>query len=668
MIHLRPYQDNAVARGQLFPDWLAHEADAARHVIAALPMTFRHASSIYPARLLQRLLNEWYIWHRGDMLEPTRGAVRQCYDAWQAGHQRVLLAAVTGDGKTEIAVKIAHDCARRGWRCIFVCDQQNLVTQSAGRFAKYDLRVGVIWAEARKHGLIVDPTAPIQVASLQTLQASERAATKANTVPYWHAWRGAPKTLWILDEAHDQTAWSALGQSLLRTPGSSWYLGLTGSPFRLSPQEGMGDLFDALAWTRCYRDAVRISIPELVAKYRAHGHMIDHCGSILPVVYKCAQIAKARISTAGVSRGVDGDFSASQLTALGCDPTLLDAQLQEWSRHGFERTLAFCATVEHAQACGAFWSSNGVTAGIVTGEDKTTGVYCDGAFSPLPRARVQQQLASGAIRIIFSIAAMIKGVDIPELDSGLCLRPTESKALFIQMVGRIRRPCPVHGQTSVTWLDLTDNAIRMALELESMTEFVLEKGKPKGTPKETSTNTGKACPQCQAVIALASTTCPYCLFEFAPPPKQLESVELKTITLDTSSPGESEDYQTKKDREQYRWRIRKEFKEGSHPGVAYHKHVGVTKRKPKDEWALHAIFDIYTDANAATYLEHLKRHAMKRTEAKRKAQPDAEFIRHWFRLEFGVGIAINPDFLRPEGSFKTGKYRFEPTLSAGPSK
>lgn len=652
MIHLRPYQDNSIARGQIFTGWPAHEADAARHVIAALPLTFRHASSIYPARLLQRLLDEWYIWHRGDMLEPTRGAVRQCYDAWQAGHQRVLLAAVTGDGKTEIAVKIAYDCARRGWRCIFVCDQQNLVTQSAARFARYGLRVGVIWAEAKKHGLIVDPTAPIQVASLQTLQASERAAAKAETVPFWHAWRGAAKTLWILDEAHDQTAWSVLGQSLLRNPGSSWYLGLTGSPFRLSAQEGMGDLFDALAWTRCYRDAVRISIPELVAKYREHGHMIDHCGSILPVVYKCAQIAKARISTAGVSRGVDGDFSASQLTALGCDPTLLEAQLQEWSRHQFQRTLAFCATVEHAQACGAFWSSRGIIAGIVTGEDKTTGVYdhtrpVDDRFVRMSRGDIQKRIVAGSLRITFSIGAMIKGVDIAELDSMTCIRPTESFALFAQMVGRGRRPCPHLGLLSVTMLDLTDNSIRFALRLESMTEFVLEKGKPKGTPKDASTNTGKACPQCQAVIALASTTCPYCLFEFALPPKKLEAVELKTITLDTSSPDQTDEYNAKKDRKILRSLILKNHKLDYAPGAAYHAFSNMeatAKRKPKDEYAIHTIYPNPTPYHAEQYMYFLKRHALKRDAKKRKAQPDAEFVRHWFRLEFGQTPAIHPDF------------------------
>jgi superfamily II DNA or RNA helicase len=652
MIQLRPYQANEVARGHVFTGWPTRDITMAKAILAALPLPADDAARRFPAPILSRLASEWYTWTRNGQLEPTRGAVRQCYDAWIAGHKRVLLAAVTGDGKTEIAVKIAYDCASRGWRCIFVCDQQNLVKQSAARFAKYGLRVGVIWADAKRHGLLEDQTAPIQVASLQTLQASERAAIRQGTTPLWRQWHGAANTLWILDEAHDQTAWSELGQSLLRSPGASWYLGLTGSPFRLSPQQGMGDLFDALAWTRCYRDAVTVSVPEVVAAYRAHGHMIDHCGSILAMRYLGARASAARMDTSGIDRGADGDYNQQQLTRMGVDPVLLDAQYQEWSSHGFQRTLSFCCTVDHATACAAHWSSKGVSTGVVTGDEKTTGIYRNGQLQPTPRETVCARLASGQTRIIFSIAAMIKGVDIAEIDSALCLRPTESFALFVQMVGRARRPCSHLGQLSATWLDMTQNALNFACQLETMAEFRLTKGEAKGSRRSASAPTGKECPRCQSILPPSTEVCPHCGHVLIRPAKPLAAVKIETHEIDTTGTGPSlPSPQERRDRDAFRFWLQSAYKKDHHPGSAEHRHTAITRRSIRPEWFLHAIFRDPSPAAFAAYLEYLKRHALRRDAKRRAAQSDVEFIQHYFRLEFGTRPAINPAFLTSEPSF-----------------
>lgn len=654
MIQLRPYQANEVARNHVFTGWPAQDIPTAKTILTALPMPVAEATRRFPAHILARLSDEWYTWIRKGQLEPTRGAVRQCYDAWKAGHKRVLLAAVTGDGKTEIAVKVAYDCASRGWRCVVVCDQQNLVKQSAARFAKYGLRVGVIWADAKQHGLAVDHTAQIQVASLQTLQASERAAAKAGQRPFWRQWHGAARTLWILDEAHDQTAWSELGQSLLRTPGESWFLGLTGSPFRLSPQQGMGDLFDALAWTRCYRDAVNISVPEIVAAYRAHGHMIDRCGSILPVRYIGARASAARMDTSGIDRGADGDYNQRQLTRMGTDAALLQAQYQEWATHRFSRTLAFCCTIEHAQACAAHWSAQGISTGIVTGDEKTTGLQRGDMLEPLPRESVCTRLASGQLRIVFSIAAMIKGVDIAEIDSALCLRPTESRALFVQMVGRIRRPCAHLGLTSATWLDMTSNALNFAAWLETLDAFELTKGEGKAARRSAATATAKECPRCQSIVLPSARVCPYCGLALATPEAELAQVQLKTYDIDTTtSPtaAATSSSQEARDRAAFRFRLQAAYRQNHHPGVAHHRHVGATKKKPRDEWYLHAVFARPTTADQAAYLEYLKYHALRRDDKKRAIQSDLDFMRHFFKLEFGRTLVINASFLTSQKSF-----------------
>lgn len=643
-IQLRPYQANETARGLRFDSsWHTDDITQARALLSQLPLTVNAARN-HPAELLERLEHEWYIWRRNDRLEPTKGAVKQCYEAWKAGKRRVLLAAVTGDGKTEIAVKIASDCAKAGWTCIFVADQQNLVKQSVKRFEKYGLRVGVIWAGAKKAGLNIDPTAPIQVCSLQTLQSLERSATAKGETPAWRRHRGAPKTLWIFDEAHDQTAWSELGRSILDNPGESWYLLLTGSPFRLSPKQGMLDICDALAWTRCYYHAVRLPVPDVNAAYARHGYHGTSLGSILPVRYVGVKIRGAKVSTEGVDRGADGDFNTAQLTKLGCDPKLLEAQYQEWSTHNFRRTLAFCASIEHATKAAAAWAAKGIQTGVVTGAEPTTGIFVGGELKPIDREDVCKHLASGRIRIVFSIGAMIKGVDIAEIDSGLCLRPTESFALFVQMTGRIRRPCDHLGLMSATWLDMTDNAVTFAHQLESMQEFTITKGskEAKRQPREI---TGKECPRCKLIVARDALSCVCGYTWVRPAVQQLQSAILSRYEINTTG-KDAPQGSTDRARAQFRRDLHAayhgadfgQFRGGKkHPGLVRAVHHGKYQKPAPDDWHLNAIFGPKPQqSDREMYRHFLGAKALARKQPDRAKQPDSDFVHRYYTLEFGA--------------------------------
>src|SRR6185295_4913552 len=67
------------------------------------------------------------------------------------------------------------------------------------------------------------------------------------------------------------------------------------------------------------------------------------------------------------------------------------------------------------------------------------------------RESAVQALRRGDIRAIFSVDLFNEGVDIPEIDTLLFLRPTESATVFLQQLGRGLRPCP--GKDCVTVLD-----------------------------------------------------------------------------------------------------------------------------------------------------------------------------------------------------------------------
>ena len=89
------------------------------------------------------------------------------------------------------------------------------------------------------------------------------------------------------------------------------------------------------------------------------------------------------------------------------------------------KCLGFCVTVKHAEYMANCFNAMGFRAMAVTSE--TEQVYRDTAIGKLKR---------GELQFIFTVDIYNEGVDIPEVNTELMLRPTESKTIFIQQLGR----------------------------------------------------------------------------------------------------------------------------------------------------------------------------------------------------------------------------------------
>ena len=63
-------------------------------------------------------------------------------------------------------------------------------------------------------------------------------------------------------------------------------------------------------------------------------------------------------------------------------------------------------------------------------------VHGDSAMS---RGEALELLNNGELQVVFSVDLFSEGVDLPSIDTVLLLRPTESKILFLQQMGRGRR-------------------------------------------------------------------------------------------------------------------------------------------------------------------------------------------------------------------------------------
>ena len=96
------------------------------------------------------------------------------------------------------------------------------------------------------------------------------------------------------------------------------------------------------------------------------------------------------------------------------------------------KCIGFCVSVKHAEFMASFFSSKGLKAISVTGSSGRD-----------ERASAKDRLLNGEVNFIFTVDLFNEGVDIPEIDTIMLLRPTQSLTVFLQQLGRGLRTCTV---------------------------------------------------------------------------------------------------------------------------------------------------------------------------------------------------------------------------------
>ncbi|GAA4376491.1 DUF3427 domain-containing protein [Nocardioides caricicola] len=131
-----------------------------------------------------------------------------------------------------------------------------------------------------------------------------------------------------------------------------------------------------------------------------------------------------------------GDYAAGELTNLYTADhervkRIVEA-IDRWVEHPHAmRALGFCVSVEHAQFMTEQFTSRGVAA-----------EYLSGSHGQEHRDATLAKLKAGALQVVFSVEVLGEGVDVPDVDTLLLLRPTQSATLFSQQLGRGLRSTP----------------------------------------------------------------------------------------------------------------------------------------------------------------------------------------------------------------------------------
>lgn len=410
--------------------------------------------------------------------------IAEIYQRIRAGIKRIVAFAPTGSGKTLIGSQIVQHAVSKDKYVLFVVHRDILVQQTAEKLSAFGIAPGFIksgWAENRN--------ALVQVASVQTM-------VKRN----W--WQQYPANVVILDEVH-LLAYTLIVQHMMSTVfPEAVYVGLTATPWRTKKSESLGDFFQALVSAPLPKD------------------LIDAGFLVKPSYFS---LSLADLKSVGMT--VSGDFDETQL-ALACDrPELIAQIVRDWHRLArLRRTIAFAVNVAHARHLAKAFTASGVSA-----------TFIDGSV-PLKLAnQIYHQLATAEIQVLCSCMKLVEGFDVPAVEAVLLCRPTHSRSLHFQMIGRGLRQSPETGKTDCIIIDQVGNVQRHGF-VEDIRQVSLD---PSQSPTSDEAPK-KICPPehggCAAIIYAFQIRCTECGYIFPQPKKvylvpQLEQLLSQAILL-----------------------------------------------------------------------------------------------------------------------------------------
>ena len=312
-----------------------------------------------------------------------------------------LLHHATGTGKTVTAVS---DAKRMGKKTLFLAHTIELVEQAAKTFRELwsDVTTGV-FADNQK-----DRDTFVICGSIQSI-ALHLDEFKEDEFSYL-----------IIDEAHHAAADTY--QKVLSYFKPDFTLGLTATPERTDEADIL-DIFKHTVHRLDIQTAVEI-------------------GELVPVrcirIHTNIDLSKVRFHSVQYHiRDLESKIFVPERNQL-----IVDTWLQYVKD---KRTVIFCASVKHAEEIAERLYRAGVTAEAVSGAMKAS-----------LRQEVMERFQKGEVKVLCACDLLNEGWDCPETEVLFMARPTMSKVLYIQQLGRGMRLA--EGKESLMVFDFVDNA------------------------------------------------------------------------------------------------------------------------------------------------------------------------------------------------------------------
>lgn len=317
------------------------------------------------------------------------------------GKTIALLYHATGVGKT---ITAATDAKAVGGRTLFLVNALKLASQAKDTFAK-------VWPEATLGEYTGSQKDISQTVIFATVQSISKDLAKFSPTDFDYL---------IVDECHHAAANTY--QKIFTYFHPKFILGLTATPER-SDGEDMLELFQNVAHKMDLKTAVER-------------------GVLVPI--RCIRV-KTNIDLTDVRiNGIkyNSQDLESKLFIPERNQLIVDTYLKYVNG---KKTVIFCASVDHAAEIAKLLRDNGVKAEAVSGRDRVE-----------IRDKILKDYETGSTNVLCACDLLNEGWDSPHTTVLFMARPTMSKTIYMQQLGRGTRRCP--GKDDLLVIDFVDNA------------------------------------------------------------------------------------------------------------------------------------------------------------------------------------------------------------------
>lgn len=338
------------------------------------------------------------------------------------GRWRNLVIAATGTGKTVVAAfdfKRFFEERHRQARLLFVAHRKEILEQAIGTFRNVlrmadfgELLVGPYEASRNDH----------LFCSVEMLGSRQ-------------LWKQTGSDFYdfiIVDEVHH-------GPSDSYRPIFDYFrpnvlLGLTATPERMDGKSVAADFDNHFA--------AEIRLPEaLEEKLLCPFHYFGVADPVTLTADKFWKNGKYDV------RELENVYTGAHALALQRLETVVSALTRYEPDLSRVKGIGFCASVNHAEYMARMFNKKNIPSDVITGE---TGSE--------KRANLLKEFRDGRITFLFTRDVFNEGLDVPDMNTVLFLRPTESLTVFLQQLGRGLRHAPE--KDCLTVLDFVGQAHR----------------------------------------------------------------------------------------------------------------------------------------------------------------------------------------------------------------
>ena len=316
------------------------------------------------------------------------------------GYYRNLVVAATGTGKTVISAldykRFRKQNPDKHCRLLFVAHREEILAQSIYTFRQVlkDANFGEMFVGKYKPDSIDNLFISIQTFNSQDF-------TEKTTADFYD--------YIIVDEFHHAAA--PTYQKLLEYYKPKILLGLTATPERMDGKSILSYFNN--------RIAAEIRLPEAIDRKLL-------CPFQYFGVTDTVDLDSLKWTVGGYDKGeLSKIYTFSGMAANRRADLIINSLLKYVTDIDAVKGLGFCVSIEHAEFMCRYFNEHGVPS-----------MYLTGASPDEERKSAKESLVSGKVRFIFVVDIYNEGVDIPEVNTVLFLRPTESLTVFLQQLGR----------------------------------------------------------------------------------------------------------------------------------------------------------------------------------------------------------------------------------------